>query len=201
MALTDTGRLGCGRDVDDVWANIDHEPDEHEATCPDCQAARADLAGLAAATTDMVAADEADSRLVSRPGALAAIVAIARTEVRRGRTLPLLTAAAAQPGERGELTISEQAVASIVRAASDGLDDVEGRRCRVRVVDDQTGQHPTRIGSPTSLAVELSLTVGRAVRIPPLVAELRRRITADIDHRIGVPVASIAIHVEDLHDV
>ncbi len=198
MALTTTGRLGCGRDVDDVWANIDNQPDNHEAVCPDCQSARADLAGLATATTAMVDSDEADNRLVSRPGALAAIVAIARTEVRRGRTLSLLTASPAD--ERGQLTISEQTVASIVREVSDGLDDVEARRCRVRVVDPQPSPKPPGVETPTSLAVELSLTVGRSVRIPPLVIELRRRITVAIDRRIGVPVASIAIHVEDLHD-
>ncbi len=198
MALTDTGRLGCGRDVDDVWANINDEPDEHEATCPDCQAARADLAGLASATTAMVETDRDDTRLVGRPGALAAIVAIARTEVRRGRTLPLLTAS---PDAPGQLTISEQAVASIIREASDSLDHVEGRRCRVRVVDDQPGQAPTGVGTATSLAVELSLTVGRSVRIPPLLTDLRRRITVAIERRTGMPVTSIAIHVEDLHDV
>ncbi len=197
MALTDTGRLGCGRDVDDVWANINHEPDEHEATCPDCQAARADLAGLAAATTAMVETDRDDTRLVARPGALAAIVAIARTEVRRGRTLPLLTAS---PDAPDQVTISEQAVASIVREQCDSLDDIEGRRCRVRVVDDQPGHAPTGVGTATSLAVELSLTVGRSVRIPPLLTDLRHRISVAIHRQIGVPVTSIAIHVEDLHD-
>ncbi|MEO5744698.1 MAG: Asp23/Gls24 family envelope stress response protein [Terracoccus sp.] len=197
MALSTSGRLGCGRDVDDVWANINHEPDEHEATCPDCQAARADLAGLASATTAMVETDRDDERLVGRPGALAAIVAIARTEVRRGRTLALLTAS---PDAPGQVTISEQAVASIVRAECDGLDDVEGRRCRVNVVDEQPDQAPASVGTETSLAVELSLTVGRSVRIPPLVTVLRDRITVAIDRRVGVPVASIAIHVEDLHD-
>ncbi|OFE14997.1 hypothetical protein BA895_07595 [Humibacillus sp. DSM 29435] len=197
MALSETGRLGCGRDVDDVWANINHEPDKHEATCPDCQAARADLAGLASATTAMVETDRDDDRLVGRPGALAAIVAIARTEVRRGRTLPLLTAS---PDAAGQVTISEQAVASIVRETCDGFDDVEGRRCRVTVVNEQPGQAPASGGGATSLAVQLSLTVGGSVRIPPLVTELRDRVAVAVERRVGVPVASIAIHVEDLHD-
>ncbi|MDN5765522.1 MAG: Asp23/Gls24 family envelope stress response protein [Humibacillus sp.] len=209
MALTDTGRLGCGRDVDDVWAHIGDEPDEHEATCPDCQAARADLAGLASATTAMVDSDRDDARLVNQPSALAAIVAIARTEVRRGRTLPL-TLPPRQPSdlpadrppvsETGELTISEQAVASIIRQASDRVADVEARRCRVSVVDDEPRSTATEAGSPTRFSVELSLTVGRAVRIPGLATQLRRAITTAIDDRIGVGVASIDIHVEDLHD-
>lgn len=197
MALTDTGRLGCGRDVDDVWAHIDDEPDEHEATCPDCRAARADLAGLASATTAMVEADRDDTRLVIRPGAVDAIVAIARTEVRRGRTLPLTYPTL---GETGELTISEQAVASIVRETSDSLADVEARGCRVRVVDGEPRSAPNEAGLMATFAVELSLTVGRAVRISPLAAQLRSAIATAIDHRIGVGVASVAIHVEDLHD-
>ncbi len=210
MALTNGGRLGCGREVENVWAHIDNAPDEHEATCPDCQAARADLAGLASATTAMVDADRDDARLVNQPSALAAIVAIARTEVRRGRTLPL-TRPPAQPSnlpsnlpaasETGELTISEQAAASIIREASDGLADVEARRCRVSVVDGESRSAATEAGGPTTFAVELSLTVGRTVRIPRLATQLRSAITTAIDDRIGVGVASIAIHVEDLHDV
>ena len=200
MALTDTGRLGCGRDVDDLWAHIDQEPDEHEAGCPDCQAARADLAGLASATTAMVDSDEADSRLVARPGALAAIVAIARTEVRRGRTLPLLTASADRSDRQGELTISEQAVASVVREASDGLGDVEGRGCRVRVADDEPGRAPTAVGSPTALAVELSLTVGAgcpSLRSSPSYGAASAPTSTAAS---GCPSRQITIHVEDLHD-
>ena len=87
-----------------------------------------------------------------------------------------------------------------MREQCDSLDDIEGRRCRVRVVDDQPGHAPTGVGTATSLAVELSLTVGRSVRIPPLLTDLRRRISVAIHRQIGVPVTSIAIHVEDLHD-
>lgn len=201
MALTDSGRLGCGREIDDVWANIQHEPNEHESTCSDCQAARENLAGLATATTQLVDTDENDSRLVNRPGAVAAIMAIARAEVRRGRTLPLLRPSADDSGNSGELTVSEQAVVSIIRETSDGFDDVEGRRCRVRVADDESDQTPGDADHPLSLVVELSLTVAATVPIPPLVTELRRRITDAVERRVGVRVASIAIHVEDLHDV
>ncbi|MEO6998915.1 MAG: hypothetical protein ABI112_12600 [Terracoccus sp.] len=197
MALTDTGRLGCGRDVDDVWAHINDEPDAHEATCPYCQAARADLAGLASATTAMVEADRDDTRLVNRPGALDAIVAIARTEVRRGRTLPLTYPAL---GETGELTISEQAVASVIREASDGLADVEARGCRVSLVDHESPSAPAEAGAPATFAVELSLTVGRAANIPRLASQLRTTIAGSIGHRVGVDVASITIHVEDVHN-
>lgn len=203
MALTDSNRLGCGRRVDDLWGRVGREPDAHEADCPYCQSARQDLSGLASATTALTETDGADDLLVSRPGALAAIMAIVRTEVRRGRTLPLLTPSPAEPGQ---LTISEQAVASIVRDACDLFPDLEGRRCRVSVADEQTSppsapSAPATTPGPNALLVELSVTVAHEVSVPQLARELRSAVGEVVRRRVGVPVSSMTIHVEDLHDV
>lgn len=199
MALTSSSRLGCGRDVDELWANIGHEPDEHEATCPDCQSARQDLSGLSSATAAMTEADDIDHRLVPRPGALAAIMAIVRAEVRRGATLPLI---ATSPDHPGELTISEQAVATIVREACDRFADVEGRRCRVSVADEPTPRPSMALpAGPNALDVELSVTVAKAVSIPALARDLRGAVGEIVRRQVGLRVASVAIHVEDVHDV
>lgn len=53
LANSRTTQLGCGRDIDEVWANADSLPDAHELTWPDCQAARASLRELNAATYDL----------------------------------------------------------------------------------------------------------------------------------------------------
>lgn len=203
MALTDSNRLGCGREVDDLWARIGREPDGHEADCPYCQSARQDLSELASATTALTESDATDDLLVSRPGALAAVMTIVRTEVRRGRTLPLVTPS---PTDRGELTISEQAVASIVRDACDGFADLEGRRCRVIVADEQirspsAPSAPSASPGPNALLIELSVTVAREVSVPQLARELRSAVGEVVRRRVGVPVSSMTIHVEDLHDV
>ena len=115
MAVTrstaDPTRLSCGRDVDTVWEHLDRPLDEHERTCLACRAARASLAPLAAATRDLSSADREDPELRGSSTVLAEVMAIARREVRRGRTLPL-------DRDDPDLAVSEYAIAAVVRTAA-----------------------------------------------------------------------------------
>lgn len=145
-------RLGCGRDVDDVWGTIDRPPNEHEQSCSYCTQARAELAALSEATHDLTAADQQDSNLRVPDQMLANVLAIVRTEVRRGRTIALqhrIPAAAAtagpgsgpdsgpKPGDGTglvavpELTVSELVIATVVRETCDRNPDVEVRRVSI----------------------------------------------------------------------
>lgn len=207
MAVTtsasDTTKLGCGRDVDDVWDNIDHPPSLHEAGCPDCQAARADLAALNTATQQMVMTDAADPTLRVDPDVLDNIVAIARSEVRRGNKIPLRRPVSGQLA--GELTISEQTIATLVRRVSDQIPEIEARRCHVRPAPidarsleaDPSASVPA---GPTQVTIDLSLTVLSGVQIGELVNTLRNRIILAVAAEIGVEVTRVDITVDDLHD-
>lgn len=116
-------RLGCGRDVDDVWDHIEQPPSAHERTCPYCTQARADLAGLAAATREMTAADRTDPSLHVSDRMMADVLAIVRTEVRRGRTIPLQRRV---PGPRpwlDETTTSSTAGANTAGTADESTAD------------------------------------------------------------------------------
>lgn len=211
MAVTTSGdqdstKLGCGRDLDDVWANIDRPADRHEASCSDCQAARSNLSDLHSATQQMISADAADPELRTDPAVLDNIIAVARSEVRRGAKIPLRRPTEGQ--QPGELTISEQTVAAVIRRVADTTPEIEARRCHVKEIGMTTpsaqqseADHkpsPTPGDPATQIRVQLSLAVVPGVQIAPVVNALRNEIIAAVTDEIGVEVTVVDVTVEDL---
>ncbi|MEO7751909.1 MAG: hypothetical protein ABIS35_00700 [Terracoccus sp.] len=194
MAVTQATRLSCGRDVDEVWANIGGPPTVHEESCPACTRARADLAELSSATDAMVDADRQDASLRVPEGRLADILAIVRTEVRRGRMIPLLRSAATEP----ELAVSEQVVATVVRATCDLDPQVEVRRVNIVTVPPSSAAGDAL--EPGDVAMDLQVTVGHAVAIPRVLEGLRTAIRRAVAGEVGVTVSRIDIDVQDVHD-
>lgn len=222
MALTTSSstQLGCGRDIDQVWDHLGSAPDAHELTCPYCQGARADLAGLASATQAMRDDDASNPDLEPSPGVLDRILAVARTEVRRGRRLPL-----DQPGpeQTSPNTVSQQAVSAVVRRVGDRTRQVQIRRCDLaqdktstrseaqpsRLVDTATTSEsgPPNVShgvsvddGPAAVAVSLRVSVARDLPIAAVSNQLRAAIIEAIQQEVGMHVASVDITVEDLHD-
>lgn len=211
MAVTQATRLGCGRDVDDVWDHIDQPPDGHEQACPYCTKARADLAELSVATRQLAAADREDSALRVPDGMLSDVLTIVRTEVRRGRTIPLERRVPARgDGSEGDLgadlTVSEQLIATVVREVCDLNPDVEVRRVSIDATAPSAPAVPRAGGhqggiEPADLSIDLQATVRPNVAIPGLFDDLRRAIQSAVVTRIGVTVSRIDIDVVDLIDV
>jgi len=224
MALT-TGsstELGCGRDIDEVWDHLDRPPDTHELTCPYCQAARTDLAGLAQATQQLRDDDAANPDRQPSPAVLDRILVIARAEVRRGRRLPL-----DQPEPDGTTpnTVSEQAVTAVVRRVGDRTTQVQIRRCATttdapttaasrRPADDaatgQGGSPQAIVGAPSSEArdrgpasvrVSLRVSVAHNLVIAAVSSQLREAVITAVAQEVGMLVTTVDITVEDLHDV
>lgn len=191
MAVTQTTRLGCGRDVEEVWAHVDEPPTAHEHACPDCTKARADLAELSAATRELRDADRDDPDLRVPEGVLTDLLAIVRTEVRRGRLIPLERSGDGDPA----LAVSDQVIAGVVRDSCDADTEVEARRVGVEAAASAPGST-----GPAEVTVRLQVSVGRAAAIPRLAARLRDTIRDDVSARVGVTVSRIDITVEDVHD-
>ena len=193
MALDeDTPRLGCGRSIDEIWATIDLPPGAHESGCVQCQTARASLEQLAEATRALRLDDSNDAGLRPRSGVKDAIMATARSEVRRGSRIPLH-----RSGD-GIIAISEQAFTSVVRFAADTLPGVHARRCHV--------EFPAASGDESAadtagLRVNLRIAVAAGTDIPDAAETLRLRIISMIAAHVGVSAGTIDILVEDLYDV
>ncbi|MGI5220739.1 Asp23/Gls24 family envelope stress response protein [Nocardia sp. CA-290969] len=191
MAVNETTErnhlLPCGRDLEQVWQRLDEEDTghagTHEASCPHCRAARESLLALRAATRELI--DEPDD---PPPDLLGRIMSAVRADARRGRMLDLPTP------HTGEIQVSEQAVAAIVRYAADSVAGVRARNCRVR-------QAPAESGGPGPLDVELTIAVrfGSATldEVLPLV---RARVAAALPDHIGTTLRRLDVHVGDFYD-
>lgn len=195
--------LGCGRDIDDVWDNATKPPTAHEADCAECQAARESLAPLAAATAQLRDHDQTDPDLQPGPRVLDRILTVARSEVRRGRQLPLQ-----QPAEAvaSPITISEQAVSSVIRRVGDRSHIVQIRRCAVDLATQQDNESPiqtepaTRPGGPASVRLSLRVSIASGYEIANTVQTMRSAIIAAVHDQIGLIVTTVDVSVEDLHD-
>ncbi|GHF33813.1 putative alkaline shock family protein YloU [Amycolatopsis bartoniae] len=182
MAVETSYDLPCGRSLDQVWQHLD-APDEHQRGCPHCSTARGSLRALRDATAELTA-----ERPEPRRDLTDRIMAAVRAEVRRrGDMLPV------RADEPGELVLSEQAVAVVLRYAADELDGVRARRCRVHALGrDDDGE--------TVLHAELTVTVAYRDDLAELLAALRERLRGACAASVGLRLGRLDIEVADLHE-
>lgn len=204
----DVPRLACGRPVDEVWETIDRPMDAHESSCPDCQSARSSLAALQSATDDLRVADEADESLRPSTAIKTNVMAIARAEISRSRRLPMTVT---EPGDGNpQLSISEHAIAAVVRRAADELPQVRSRRCRITVAQaDETTIESDRFTpdagtapavDPVPIAIQLRVAVRADAAIMEIQEQVRRRVGRTVAAEIGLPIHRVDIVVEDVFD-
>ncbi|MFI1461217.1 Asp23/Gls24 family envelope stress response protein [Nocardia carnea] len=189
MAVNETTErnhlLPCGRDLEQVWQHLDEgDSDAHEAACPHCRAARESLLALRAATRELI--DEPEE---PPPDLLGRIMSAVRADARRGRMLELPTP------HTGEIEVSEQAIAVIVRYAADSVPGIRARNCRVR-------QAPAESGGPGPVDVELTIAVPFGpVTLDEVLPDVRARVAAALPDRIGTTLRRLDIHVGDLYEL
>ncbi|RSN63311.1 hypothetical protein DMH01_12040 [Amycolatopsis sp. WAC 04182] len=176
--------LPCGRDVEQIWDRLDEvdagRADTHELDCPHCRATRESLRVLRGLTREL-AEDDAEPS----PDLTSRIMSAIRAEVRRRDLVPL-----ASP-EPGDVQVSDQAVAAVLRFAADSVDGVRARRCRVH-----------RSGEDTdALAVDVELSLAIAHDFDGDSLDLvRERVTAAAGARVGLRLARLDLVVEDIYD-
>lgn len=175
----DLPALPCGRLVEDLWDRLDRVPaDPHTVACPHCQAAAGSLTALRQVTTRLAAQPvQPPSDLTGR------IMAVVRAEIRRGRDLPL----PATPD--GPASVSEYALAAVLRFAADHVPGVRARGCRAEPVAEQPGHARVRLG----------LAIRYGVPVAHVTEEVRDRVTTAASHHLGVAIDSLDIHVEDVY--
>lgn len=165
MALTDTPDtiLPCGRDPLEV---ADHARtgrlDEHEQSCPHCQAAAAE-AGVAR----RAAGELADAPVDAPAALLPAIMRTVWAELRFTDTVAL-------PVPGGGVLVTTLAIADALRHALDGLPELTIHSCLA-----DTADHPSRDahGAP-EVSVHIAATATYPAQLPAL-ADTCRQLTAD----------------------
>ncbi|WP_375423024.1 Asp23/Gls24 family envelope stress response protein [uncultured Friedmanniella sp.] len=193
MAVNEESRLGCGRLVDDVWADADRPPDAHEQTCPFCQQARATMLGLSEATDALRGYEEQDPEYVPSVAVKDLVMQLVHIEVRRGRALPLRVPETEALVPR--LAISEQAVLDVVWQGADAIPGVRGRHCAV--VAELTEQRPGEAGT---VRIELHVALAAGVSIPEVTGRLRDHLRRHVADETGLHTSRIDVTVEDLYD-
>ncbi|MGZ4662703.1 MAG: Asp23/Gls24 family envelope stress response protein [Arthrobacter sp.] len=204
MALEDIPRLGCGRNIDRIWATIDRPPTAHEEHCEQCQTARTRLQGLSEATRSLRESDLHNPALKPRPGIEHAIMDAARAEVRRGSRILLRSA------DNGTTEISEQALSSLIRVAAAAIPGVHSRRCHIEIrsataslagEDHPSGTTGTATTAGPRLIVNLRVAAAPGIVIPRTMEALRREISNALPAGVGIGAGTVNITVEDLYDV
>jgi hypothetical protein len=175
--------LPCGRDVEHVWQRLDEieagRADAHERGCPYCQATRESLTVLRDLTREL--AEDTGGPSLDLTGRIMAAV---RAEVRRHDLLPLPTS------EPGGVRVSAHAVAAVLRFAADGVPGVRARRCRVSTVD----------SDDLAMTVEMSLAVSYRGFARHALDDVRTRVAAAAEARIGVRLERLDLILDDLYD-
>jgi uncharacterized alkaline shock family protein YloU len=185
MNQTDDYTLPCGRDVETVWDRLGEveagRADAHELDCAHCLAARESLLVLRQLTGELAVEDvEPSFDLTSR------IMSAVRAEVRRRDTIPLPTP------EPGEVLVSEQAVAAVLRFAADSVDGVRARHCRITV--------ETTADGAVECVVDLTVAVAYRRFAADALPVVRDRVTAAASARIGLRLARLNLTVVDVYD-
>lgn len=196
-ADTLSGWLPCGRAVDDVWESRRRPAGGHERGCAYCRDARAGLLLLDQAAQDLTARDGVDPALQVDPAVPESIMVVARTEPRPDRLLPL-----ARPGTAAAdsgVAISESAVCDQLRTVADSITGVHARRCAAVVITGPRAEQG-ELDRPVVLDLMITVAVSSRTRIPPALAELRRRIIDRLTSRTGLAVGAVDITVEDIYD-
>ncbi|WP_406287683.1 Asp23/Gls24 family envelope stress response protein [Embleya sp. NBC_00896] len=179
---SDEELLPCGREPETV---LEHAGagllDEHERSCPECQAVIRDHSVL-----DQVTREWAELPVPVPDDLGSRVMRLVRAELHTGRLLPL-----GEPDE--QLTLTETAAARTLRAAADAEPGVQARSCRIR-------PHENRAGAavPGPVTVRLSVGVPYGEPIHPLADRLRERVTRAATERLGLEVAKVDVDVVGL---
>ncbi|MFP5022185.1 Asp23/Gls24 family envelope stress response protein [Pseudonocardia phyllosphaerae] len=167
--------LACGRDAADVWEHADSGTlDEHERSCPHCTSARADHDGLSGLVARMAA-----EPVHPPPSVLEQVVGAVVADLRPHELLTI----------GPDAWLGRPAAESALRHVVDSMDGLRARRCRVE---------QERGAEPATVWVTVSVVARFGVDLASVTARVRQMIISAGARTLGVPVAGVDIHVEDV---
>ncbi|MEU1279272.1 Asp23/Gls24 family envelope stress response protein [Streptomyces sp. NPDC005805] len=180
----DEARLDCGRLLADVWYAVEQrDPDTHRSTCPHCTAAAEEFTRLESAAgrlrEETATVPDADaSSLTER------VMDVVRLELRPGRPVPL-----GEPDE--ELSVVEAAAARVLRAAAETVPGVRAGSCRLV---------PEGARGGPGVLVRLDVHAPTHAVLPGIAEEVRSRVLAAADRRLGLTAPEVDVRITDLTD-
>lgn len=181
MALDHDDVLACGRDLQTVWDSIGEPPDEHQRNCPTCIDARASVERVQLAATQIREFDRTDASMRPPMTLVESIMNIARSEVRRGRSVVLVHDIA------GDVSASEAALAQSVREAVDAVGGVRAQRVSFEE-------------NPEGMQVRVKLAMALGNRATEVSEQVQAAVHRLLGRQLDRPVLGVDVDVEDVYE-
>ncbi|BBG03650.1 MULTISPECIES: hypothetical protein [Pseudonocardia] len=179
MAVEQVEPLACGRDAADVWEHAEAGTlDEHELSCPHCRSARADHDRLGGLVTRMAA-----EPLRPPPSVLEQVLGAVVAELRPHELLAL----------GPDAWLGRPTAEAALRHVVDSMGGLRARHCRIE-------QHGPVGDGPVPVWVRMTVTARFGVDLASVTARVRQMVISAGEGTLGVPIAGVDIHVEDLWD-
>lgn len=203
MRTTDDPRLPCGARYDDLLAQVaDRTPPpdpRHQATCPHCRAALADLAATWGPLHELAAQD------VRAPDSVLTAV---MTHIRE---LARHTWYADVPAEHGHTRIGARVIGAVARLAAEELPGVAlalghghghghaRARADQATIAGPAGESATDVGVAGShVVIDIHVAVELGTPIPATAARLRAHIARTVAAHLGLTAVEVNITVADV---
>lgn len=186
---TDVGRLDCGKTIEelaDYVAEGRSPRDSHIESCPECANVIDALERVSQLSAHLIHAEA----LALEPSAdswIDRFLTDIQLEVLAGRSHVL-----PHPDPRVQLSVTENAVKSHLRAVADNHRDIILGRCEIE----------GELGSPeTPVTFHVTLSVAARTPVHAAAERLRRTISSAVHHHTGHPNVIVDITVVDVHTV
>ncbi|WP_425953464.1 Asp23/Gls24 family envelope stress response protein [Xylanimonas sp. McL0601] len=184
--MSGSDRIACGTPIDDlleqVAAHGRPQDPAHQASCPHCRAALAEITELWRPVDRL-----AGVRAAAPPDLLAAVTEAVRRLPRHGWHAVL-------PTDRGETRIAGRVIAAVVRRAAAQTDHVTLAVGRAR-----SGRDAAHVGvAGTHVVIDVQVAVELGSAVPVLADQLRRHIREHLRAHTGLSATEINIAVLDV---
>jgi len=197
IAYRDT--LPCGVPLDEIYAQVvDQTPParpEHQAHCPHCRAALADLSEAWAPVAQLAATQ------IAAPSSLLESVLAKVRLISRDPWYGMITT------DHGRTRVAARVVDAVVRLAAQEVPHVSIAFVRRRATRDKdpatiagtTGDSATSVGVAGShVVIDVQIVIEMGSNIPTLADQVRRTVRTDIERFTGLTAAEVDVTVIDV---
>ena len=191
--------LPCGVPLDEIYAQVVDQilpaRPEHQARCPHCRAALADLSEAWALVAQLAA------KQITAPSSLLESVLAKVRQISRDPWYGMITT------DHGRTRVAASVVGAIARLAAQKVPHVSiafGRRRTTRGNDPATiagaaGESATNVGVARSqLVIDVQIVIEMGANIPTLADQVRSAVHTDIERFTGLTAAEVDVTVIDV---
>jgi uncharacterized alkaline shock family protein YloU len=189
--------LPCGMPLDEIYAQVvDQTPParpEHQARCPHCRAALADLSEAWTPVAQLAA------KQITAPSSLLEPVLAKVRQISRDPWYEIITT------DHGRTRVAARVVGAVARLAAQEVPHVSiafGRRRATREKDHAaiagTAVESANVGARSHVVIDVQIVIEMGPNISTLADQVRRAVRTDIERFTGLTAAEVDVTVVDV---